>query len=158
MANCQNQDNHVFVLYVAQYPVVSNPISPEADVITLQRFSKMSGIFASFYPVVEPVENTLLNRPIQFSQLPFGNIADFNCPGQVLLSIVSAACGQAFVIGIVWPIPGPHCPPGIEGSLPEPLHYGYCHGFWRVDPNPALSLCLIGSQAWRASLTLLYNV
>ena len=67
MTNCQNQDNHVFVLDVAQYPIVSNPVSPEAGVVTLQRFSKMPGVFASLNPVVEPVENALLNRPVQFS-------------------------------------------------------------------------------------------
>ena len=67
MTNCQNQDNHVFVLDVAQYPIVSNPVSPEAGVVALQRFSKMPGGFASLNPVVEPVENTFLNRPVQFS-------------------------------------------------------------------------------------------
>lgn len=152
MTNCQNQDNHVFVLDVTQHPIVSNPVSPEAGVITLQRFSKMPGIFASLYPVVEPVEKTCLNRPIQFSQLPFGNIADFNCPSQALLSIVSAACVHAFVIGLVWPVPSPHCHLSIAGSLPVPLHCGYCRGFWRADPNPALFLCLIGSQTWGTSL------
>jgi len=88
MTNCQNQDNHFFVLDVAQYPIVSGSVSPESDVITLQRSPKMPGVFASLYPVVEPVKNTLLNLPIQFSQLPLGNVADFNCPSQVLLSIV----------------------------------------------------------------------
>jgi hypothetical protein len=52
---------------IAQYPVVSNSVSPEADAITLQRFPKMPGVFASLYPVVEPVKYSLLNGPIQFS-------------------------------------------------------------------------------------------
>ena len=101
MTDCKNQDNYVFVPDVTQDPIVSNTVPPKAAVITLQRFSKMPGVFAALYPVVEPVENTLLNRLIQFSQLPLGNVADFNCPGQVLLSIVSAACGYVFVTGLV---------------------------------------------------------
>ena len=34
MTNCQNQDNHIFVLDITQHPIVSNPVSPEAGVIT----------------------------------------------------------------------------------------------------------------------------
>jgi len=35
MTNCQYQDNHFFFLDVTQYPIISNPVSPEASVITL---------------------------------------------------------------------------------------------------------------------------
>ena len=52
MANGENQDNHFLVLYVAQYSVVSNSISPESGSISPQRFSKMPGVFASLDPVV----------------------------------------------------------------------------------------------------------
>ncbi|MDD3248820.1 MAG: hypothetical protein PHF23_00400 [Smithellaceae bacterium] len=52
MANGENQDNHFFVLYLAQHSVVSNSISPESGAITSQRFSKMPGVFASLNPVV----------------------------------------------------------------------------------------------------------
>ncbi len=37
MANCQYQDNHIFVLDVTDYPIVSNPVSPKADAIALER-------------------------------------------------------------------------------------------------------------------------
>ena len=53
-ANGENQDYYFLVLYVAQHPVVANSISPEADPITSQRFSKMPGVFASLDPVIEP--------------------------------------------------------------------------------------------------------
>ncbi len=143
MTNCQNQDNHVFVLDVAQYPIVSNPVSPEAGVVTLQRFSKMPGVFASLNPIVEPVENTFLNRPVQFSQLPFGNVADFNGPSQDLFSFVSETCYRACGFGPVWPETDPHCLPSIEGSPPAQRHCGYCPGFWRADSTPLQFLCLI---------------
>ena len=109
MTNCQNQDNHVFVLDVTQYPIV------------------------------EPVKNTCLNRPIQFSQLPFSNVADLNCPIQALLSIVSVVCAQEFVIGLAWPVPNPHCHLSIVGSLPVRSNCGCCRGFWRADPSSALN-------------------
>jgi hypothetical protein len=88
MADCQNQYNHLFVLNVAQHPVVSDPVSPESGPVALQRFSEVPGVFAPLNSIIEPVENPLLNRPGQFSQLPFSNVADFNGPYQVRFSIV----------------------------------------------------------------------
>jgi len=67
MADCQNQDNHVFVLNVAKHPVVSDPVSPESGPVALQRLSEVPGVFASLSSVIEPVENPPLNRPVQFS-------------------------------------------------------------------------------------------
>ena len=91
MADCQNQNNYVVVLNVAQHPVVSNPISPEAGPVAFQRFSKVPGILASLNSVIEPVQKPFLNLSVQFSQLPFSHVADFNCPSQVLFSSVSMA-------------------------------------------------------------------
>jgi len=67
MTDVQNQDHHLFILDVAQQPVVSNPIPPKAGAIPFQRFSKMPRVFAPLDPFVEPGENTFLYRPIQFS-------------------------------------------------------------------------------------------
>ena len=31
MADCQNQNNHVFILNVAQHPIITDSVSPESD-------------------------------------------------------------------------------------------------------------------------------
>ena len=46
----------------------------------------MAGIFATFNSITEPVEYSFLNLPVEFSQLFFDYVADFNRPSQVLLS------------------------------------------------------------------------
>jgi hypothetical protein len=50
----------------------------------------MPQVLTTFNPVVQPVENAPLNRPIKFLQLPLCNIADSNCPVQALSSTASA--------------------------------------------------------------------
>ena len=89
MTNCQNKDNYLLILNITQNPVISNTISPKPGMVALQWFSKMPGIFTSLNPVIEPVENAFLNLTVEFPKLPFGNVADFNGPGQFLFSFVS---------------------------------------------------------------------
>jgi hypothetical protein len=79
----------MFVLNIAQHPVVSNPISPESGLVALQRFAEVSRVFAPLNSIIEPVEDPLLNLSVQFSQLSFRHITDLNCPSQVLFSFVS---------------------------------------------------------------------
>ena len=91
MTDGQNQDNDLFILNVTQHPVVSDSIPPESGPVAFQRFSEVPGVFAPLNSIIEPIENSLLNRPVQFSQLPFRHITDINCPSQVLFSAVLMA-------------------------------------------------------------------
>ena len=92
MADCEDQNNQPFFLNVAQHPIVSDSIPPESSHVALQRFSKVPGVFAPLNSIIEPVENTPLHLLIQLSQLTLSHVTDFNCPGQVLFSVVPTAC------------------------------------------------------------------
>jgi len=94
MADCQYQNNQLFVLNFAQHSIDTDSISPESGLVSLQWFSKMPGVLAPLDSIIKPVENPLFNRPVQFSQLPFSHIADLNRPGQVLFSVALMAYGS----------------------------------------------------------------
>lgn len=86
VAYCKDKDNNFLIYDVADYPVVSDPVSPESGMIAFEGFSEVTGVFTSFQAVIKPANDALLDGAVQFLDLPLGNVADFNRPGQDLLS------------------------------------------------------------------------
>src|SRR5690242_7948899 len=78
----------------------------------------MTGVLASFDAVVEPVEKAFPHRAVEPVQLLFGDVADFNRPGQVPASDPSTICPLLSRPAPAWPTPGLRYPPG-SGSPPH---------------------------------------
>lgn len=101
VADGQDQHHYFLVLDVAKHSEVADTVSPDTGMITLQWLSEMPGVFAPLDPVVEPIQYSLLKRPVQFPQLPLSDIADLNGPAQGLFSVVQVACCFSSWIGPV---------------------------------------------------------
>jgi hypothetical protein len=118
VTNRQYQHYNLFIHDITNDSVIPDAVPPESGIGSLQGFSEIAGVFTSFYSVVQPVENAPLNTPIEFSQLPFGKVTDFNRPGQDLLSVASVIYFPSSLTGPVLPVAGLHYPLNIAVSLP----------------------------------------
>lgn len=72
MAYRQCEYDEALVLDLADHAEVADPVAPQARQISAERLSEMSGILAILDPVIEPIKDTLGDRPVDFLNLLLG--------------------------------------------------------------------------------------
>ena len=87
MTDGQGKNYQALLLNLADNTKISYPVTPETGQVATQGLTEMSGVLAPLDTVLQPVKEALLDRAVEFAQLFFRKIADFNRPGQALASI-----------------------------------------------------------------------
>ncbi len=78
----QREHDQPAVLYFADYPEIADTVPPQAGEIAFERLAEVARILGALDPVIEPAEDALRDRLVEFPQLLFGKRGDFNRPGQ----------------------------------------------------------------------------
>ncbi|MDQ0321271.1 hypothetical protein QO002_003409 [Pararhizobium capsulatum DSM 1112] len=85
MPDLDNENDQTLILKPAEDSKVSDPITPEISKFrALQRLTQLPGIIHRQHPAIQKVDDALGVGRAYFLQAPFGDIGDFNRPGQVL--------------------------------------------------------------------------
>ena len=82
MTDRKRKHDETRIVNFADHSEIADAVSPKPGQVSSQSLAKMPRIFAAFDSVVEPVNDTGRNRPVELRKLLLSERRDFNRPGQ----------------------------------------------------------------------------
>lgn len=83
MSDHEYQNRDFLVLDVANQSIITDPVAPEAALLSAQRFSALARIMGGRHTLPQKRDNGFLSLSIQLLDLLFGSAADLDCPALI---------------------------------------------------------------------------